>query len=854
MDGPASENVEAIDGAPLGDLDVVLLRDRPALARLAKRIRTARKQGRPHDRDLARYERRCAESLALVERRRAAAPAVTYPPELPVVEAREGLLEVIRDNQVVVVCGETGSGKSTQLPKLCLELGRGVQGVIGHTQPRRIAARSLCRRIAQELGGGAGVHAPVGYKVRHADTTGPETLVKLMTDGVLLAEIEHDRDLRAYDTLIIDEAHERSCNIDFLLGYLRGVLRRRGDLKVIVTSATIDPQRFAEHFAGEDGSPAPVVEVSGRSYPVEVRYRPPIEGEDPLEGVASALAEIDGEPRGDVLVFLPTERDIREVHKRLRGRQARGERVLPLYGRLSPADQDKVFQAGGSGRRVVLATNVAETSVTVPGIRYVVDTGTARVSRYSPRSGMQRLPIEAVSKASADQRAGRCGRVAAGVCIRLYDEEAYLGRDDFTLPEIRRSNLAAVILRMKALGLGECAGFPFLDAPKPAAVRAGEQALRELGAIDKAGALTALGKRMARLPVDPRPARILLEAEKARVLPPVLAIVAALEAGDPRVRPTGSEASADAAHEALVDAGSDFLTFWRMWGFVRSLREAKSRSAYERECKARFLSPARLREWSDVQRQLREAMGPASAGPLFPPGRELTEDERDAVHRSLMAGYLSRVAQRNDRGEYVGSGRQKLRLWPGSTLREDKPLWIVAAELVETTRAYARTLAPIDPGWAEELGGELCRRTYGAPSWSARRGRVVASEKVSLFGLPVRERKAVPYSRVDRAEARRVFLREALVGGELGGEADFLRHNVALRDRVRSYEDRFRHAGLLKDAESAYSFYAERVPEEVCDRPGLMKWLEQQAGRDEGERLRMDWSHVAEVSQEAFEA
>ncbi|MEM7682150.1 MAG: ATP-dependent RNA helicase HrpA [Planctomycetota bacterium] len=824
-----------------------MLRDRPALRRLWTRIDGARTRGRPCDRDQSRLDARLADSAHLLQERLSARPAIQYPQDLPVVAARAGLLDAIRDHPVVVVCGETGSGKSTQLPKLCLELGRGVAGMIGHTQPRRIAARSLCRRIGQELGSQAQPSEAVGYKVRHADTTHAHTLVKLMTDGVLLAEIERDPDLLAYDTLVIDEAHERSCNIDFLLGYVRRLLRRRRDLRVVVTSATIDPRRFAEHFADPSGAAAPVLEVSGRSFPVEVRYRPPTADDDPVQAVVSALAEIDTEPPGDVLVFLPTERDIRAVHRGLRGRSVTGEQVLPLYGRLSPADQDRVFRPGGRARRIVLSTNVAETSVTVPGIRYVVDTGTARVARFSAKSGMQRLPIEPVSQASADQRAGRCGRVAEGVCVRLYAEEDYLERDRFTLPEIRRTNLAGVILRMKALGLGDCAAFPFLDPPKPAAVRAGVKVLHELGALDDGEQLTKMGRRMARLPVEPRIARMLLEAQQQRVLDPVLVIAACLEVGDPRLRPAGSEASADAAHEELVDAGSDFITLLRLWGFHRMLRSTRSRSAYEQECKARYLSPNRLREWGDTYRQLRDEMGAGGPGGRGV-GQEWTETQRDAIHRSLLAGLLSRVACRDKGPEYLGAGRQKLFLWPGSTLFRGKPAWVVAAELVETGKPYARTLAPVDPGWIEELGGELCQRAYGPPRWSARHGRVVASERVRLFGLPVKHRKAIRYSRVDRAEARRVFIREALVGGELGGQAEFLQHNLALRAQADSLEERLRRRGLTRDAAVSLAFYQERVPDSVHDRPSLLRWLEEEAkaGRSP---LDMVWSDVTQADE-----
>ncbi len=813
--------------------------------RLGQQLRGGRR-GRPLD--LERLAREVDAAQLRMTNRRAGVPELRYPEHLPVVQRREDILEAIRDHQVVVVAGETGSGKTTQIPKICLELGRGVRGLIGHTQPRRIAARTVAERIAEELDTPLG--EAVGYTVRFTDQVGEHTLVKLMTDGILLAEVQRDPLLRRYDTLIIDEAHERSLNIDFLLGYLAQLLPRRPDLKVIITSATIDPEAFAEHFAGPDG-PAPIVEVSGRTFPVEVRYRPLVlesgvgdDGtpttieRDPVDAVCDAVAELGETSDGDVLVFLSGEREIRDTADALRERDLRATEILPLYARLSAAEQHRVFQPppAGTRRRVVLATNVAETSLTVPGIRYVVDPGTARISRYSVRTKVQRLPIEPVSQASANQRAGRCGRVADGICIRLYSEDDYDARPEFTDPEILRTNLASVILQMSALGLGDVAAFPFLQPPEHRAISDGVALLAELGAIDPAQAdpnkrLTRTGRELAALPVDPRMARMLLQAKEAGCLSEVLVIVSALSIQDPRERPVEHQQAADERHARFRDPTSDFLAYLNLWNHLREQRDTMGSSAFRRQCKADFLHWLRIREWQDLHGQLRSitrGLGwSANEHPAAP----------DDVHRALLSGLLSHLGlKEGDTREMQGARGTKFVVWPGSALARKTPRWVMVGELVETSRLYGRTAAKIEPEWAEALAEPLLRRSYSEPHWSIKRQSVMAYERVTLYGVPLVAQRAVQYGSIDREVSRDLFLRHALVQGEWRTNHRFFAANRALLESVAELETRARRRDLLVDDETLFEFYDARVGPEVVSARHFDTWW-RQARRDDPELL-----------------
>jgi ATP-dependent helicase HrpA len=737
----------------------------------------------------------------------ATVPAISYPPQLPVSERREELLAALRDHQVVIVAGETGSGKTTQLPKLCLELGR---MSIAHTQPRRIAARTVAQRIADELQvplGGA-----VGYAVRFSDRTSPDTLVRLMTDGLLLAEIQRDRMLRRYDTVIVDEAHERSLNIDFLLGCLHRILPQRPDLKLVITSATIDPDRFSRHFGD-----APIVEVSGRTHPVETRYRP-LGDADQVDAIGDAIEELGREGPGDVLVFLSGEREIRETAEALGGRFGDRMEILPLYARLSHADQQRIFRPH-RGRRVVLATNVAETSLTVPGIHYVVDPGTARISRYSARLKVQRLPIEPVSQASADQRKGRCGRVAAGVCVRLYDDEDFEARPEFTDPEILRTNLASVILQMAALRLGDIEDFPFLDPPDRRQVRDGIALLQELGALDADAQLTSIGRRLAQLPLDPRMARMVLEAGRLGCATEVIVIAAALSIQDPRERPADKEAEADAAHARFAGEGSDFLALLRLWEHLGEQQRALSGSAFRRRCKAEFLHVLRVREWQDLVEQLRRAARSAQIA------RNQTPAEPDEIHRALLAGLLSHVGLRDQAGrDFTGARGARFALWPGSELARRPPPWVVVAELVETARLWGRAAAQIDPAWIEPIAGHLVRRAHSEPRWDRRRGSVVATERVTLYGLPVVEGRTVPYGRIDPALSRELFVRRALVERDWDTRHAFFAENGRLLAEVDALEDRLRRRDLAAADEALFAFFDERIPADVVSARHFDRW------------------------------
>jgi ATP-dependent helicase HrpA len=705
-----------------------------------------------------------------IEHRLRNLPQPTYPEDLPVVGKREVIARAIAENQVVIVCGETGSGKTTQLPKICLELQRGVNGLIGHTQPRRIAARTVATRIAHELKSPLG-HA-VGYKVRFADKLSQNTYIKLMTDGILLAETQGDRDLRAYDTLIIDEAHERSLNIDFLLGYLRRLMPRRPDLKIIVTSATIDADRFAQHFA-INGKTAPVIEVSGRTYPVEVRYHPLAKNEkqeekDLDEAIVDAVSELWRERSGgDVLVFLPGEREIRETAEALRKNHPKGAEILPLYARLSFEEQDEVFRAHGA-RRIVLATNVAETSLTVPGIHYVVDTGLARVNRYSYRNKVEQLQIEKVSRASANQRAGRCGRVAAGVAIRLYDEDDYNARPQYTDPEILRSSLAHVILRMKALRIGDVEDFPFLEAPTPRMITDGYQLLAELGAVDAQKQLTPVGWQLAKFPIDPRIARMIIAAKQESCLREVLIIASALSVQDPRDRPFDKSEAADRAHAQFADAKSDFMSYLKLWDFFdESIKHKQSNRKLGQQLTELFLSQRRMREWRDIHGQL--ASLTAELG-LQANEKPATEDQ---IHRALLAGLLGNIGFKNEEGEYLGARGIKFTIFPGSGLRKAQPKWVMAGELVDTARLYARCVARIEPEWIEPLARDLVDRHYFDPHWERERAMVTAYERVTLYGITIVPKRRVHYGPINPKESREIFIRQALVAGDYATPAKF---------------------------------------------------------------------------------
>jgi ATP-dependent helicase HrpA len=794
---------------------------------------------------------------------------IIYPPELPVSAAREELARAIEANQVVIVAGATGSGKTTQLPKICLELGR---ERIGHTQPRRIAARSIAERVSEELHVELGT--VVGYQVRFDDRSTRDTRIKLMTDGVLLAELNRDPELRRYDTIILDEAHERSLTIDFLLGYLKQLLPRRPDLKMIITSATIDPESFARHFADGSGTPAPIVEVSGRTYPVEIRYRPlvleraattddpddtPSDDRDYLDGIIDALHELGREAPGDVLVFLSGENEIRDAEDAVRGRfgPATGTEVVPLYGRLSAADQHRVFEtkrAPGIRRRVVLATNVAETSLTVPGIKYVIDAGTARISRYSARAKVQRLPIEAISQASANQRSGRAGRTSDGIAIRLYSEEDFEKRPAFTDPEILRTNLAAVILQMISIGLGDIAAFPFLQPPDSRGIQDGVDLLLELNAISRDRTtghtrITKVGRDLAALPVDPRFGRMLVEAKRHGVVREVAAIVAGLSIQDVRERPLEKRAHADQLHARFSDPTSDFLGLLKLWNHLEEQQRSLSSSAFRRLCKAEFLNYLRIREWQDLYRQLVRALElgatpnsgrrrDASAGARL--GRQVTEADPDGIHKSLLAGLLSRIGLRDERAkaaaksrpvtEYLGARNQRFAIFPGSSLAKKGPPAVMAAELVETSRLFARTVAAIDPAWAEPLAGELVKRSYGEPRWEKRQGSAVVDEKVTLYGVPIVPKRRIQLARIDAPQARELFIRHAMVDGdwpyaiERNGLYDFVRANQALRDELSEVEERTRRRDILIDDEVVVDFYDRRVPADVTDVRRFEAW------------------------------
>jgi ATP-dependent helicase HrpA len=847
----------------VGRLDGLTVHDREQLARRLERTRGIRDvDKRAHA--IAGIAQAIGQAENRVERRRSAVPEITYPEALPVSQLKDEIAAAIRDHQVVIVAGETGSGKTTQLPKICLELGRGVQGMIGHTQPRRLAARTVAERIADELGTELG--DTIGYAVRFTDKVSERSLVKLMTDGILLAELQRDRDLSRYDTLIIDEAHERSLNIDFILGYLKQLLPRRPDLKVIITSATIDPERFAEHFSDAKGDPAPIVEVSGRTYPVEVRYRPINDPDDPAtidrdqtQAILDAVDELALEAPGDILVFLSGEREIRDTADALRDRNLRDTEILPLYARLSIAEQHRVFQSH-PGRRIVLATNVAETSLTVPGIKYVVDPGTARISRYSHRTKVQHLPIEPVSQASANQRKGRSGRTSDGICVRLYSEENFEARPEYTDPEILRTNLASVILQMTSIGLGDIAAFPFIDEPDRRSISDGLQLLTELGAIDPKQPdprkrLTPVGRQLAQIPLDPRLARMIVEADKNGCVREVMIIAAGLSIQDPRERPTepsNAAAQAQQLHARFRDPNSDFLGYLNLWKYLKDQQKELSGNQFRRLAKSEYLNYLRVREWQDIYAQLRQVA--AQIGVTVNTGAPA---DPQRVHVSLLAGLLSHLGMKDpaNQHQYIGARGARFGIFPGSTLFKKPPQFVMAAELVETSRLWARVNARIEPEWAEDLAGDLVKRSYSEPHWERKAGAVMAYEKVTLYGVPIVARRKVNYGKLDPELSRELFIRHALVDGDWDTHHKFFHENRKLIEEVEELEERTRRRDLLVDDETLFAFYDERIGSDVVTGRHFDTWWKQ-ARRDDPDLLDFERSLVvregAEVKEEDF--
>ncbi|MBF0673774.1 ATP-dependent RNA helicase HrpA [Pseudomonas sp.] len=876
-------------GTLLNTLDQAFMADRH---RLRRQLLDLQKKG--DEAKLTQWLERFQASVAKVETRCMSVPSIRYDDQLPIAAKRDEIKAALEKHQVLIIAGETGSGKTTQLPKICLEIGRGVHGLIGHTQPRRLAARSVATRVAEEIGTPLG--ELVGYQVRFEDQSTDRTLIKLMTDGILLAETQHDRFLEKYDTLIVDEAHERSLNIDFLLGYLKKLLPRRPELKVIITSATIDLERFSEHFNG-----APIIEVSGRTYPVETWYRPLTaetdeDGnrvEDDLsvdQGILAALTEIEaheksiGKRPGDVLVFLPGEREIRDAAEVLRKANLRFTEVLPLYARLSPAEQQRIFRPA-AGRKIVLATNVAETSLTVPGIRYVIDSGTARISRYSYRAKVQRLPIEAVSQASANQRKGRCGRVEPGICIRLYSEEDFLGRPEFTDPEILRTNLAAVILQMLHLRLGDIADFPFIEAPDGKAISDGFNLLQELSAVSRENQLTPLGRQLARIPIDPRLGRMLLEAAQQGSLDEVLVVASALSVQDVRERPSERQQAADQAHAQWKDVDSDFAALINLWRGFEEQRQALGSSALRSWCRRNFLNYLRLREWRDAHRQLtlicrelqlssslkggssglardqRAAVGPQgrrvdgrpvksgkATEPVVPTtdtrvnaiarqqaeASEAAQKARNyaAVHKAILAGLLSQIGQKTEDGDFLGARQRRFWVHPSSVLGRKKPQWLMAAELVETTKLFARMVAKIEPDWIEPLAGHLIKKNHFEPHWEKKRGQVVAFEQVTLYGLIVVGKRPVHYGPIDPPAARELFIREGLVRGEINSRAKCLRENRDLLELLDELEAKARRRDILADEETLFAYYDARLPADIYQTATFESWYKRESAKD----------------------
>jgi ATP-dependent helicase HrpA len=808
-----------------------LERDKKNLGHLSAEKRAEKQQNLEQD---------IAQSLLTVQQKIQNKPKIEYP-DLPVSDKKQDIAEAIANHQVVIIAGETGSGKTTQIPKICLELGRGVQGLIGHTQPRRLAARTVAQRIAQELNSPLGEH--VGFKIRFSDNVSERSYIKLMTDGILLAEIQQDRFLSQYDTIIIDEAHERSLNIDFILGYFKQLLPRRPELKLIITSATIDPLRFSKHF-----DDAPVIQVSGRTFPVEMRYRPmDTQDNDQTQGIIAAVNELSSEKSGDILVFLSGEREIRDTADALNKEQFRHTEVVPLYARLSVAEQNKVFQSH-TGRRIVLATNVAETSLTVPGIKYVIDPGFARISRYSVRSKVQRLPIEPISQASANQRAGRCGRVSDGICIRLYSEDDYLSRDEFTDPEILRTNLASVILQMMALDLGRIDDFPFVEAPESRNINDGFRLLEELGAVAANEArlqLTPTGKQLARLPVDPRYARMVVEAARLNCVSEVLIIAAGLSIQDPRERPQDKRQAADEMHSDYRSKESDFLGFLLLWQDFKQQQKDLGANQLRTWCKKHFINFMRMREWQDIVSQLKKSVAELGFGISH------TAADYQAIHQALAAGLLSHVGFKDKEREYLGARNSRFMIFPGSGLSKSQPKWTMVAELVETSNLFGRVAAKIEPEWLEELAKHLTKTEYSEPHWSKKQGVVQAFEKVTLYGLTLVAQRRRTYSNIDPVVSRQIFIRDALVNLETKLNDKFLQHNQKIIADIEALEEKSRRRDLLVDEDTLVDFYATRVPENVCSEASFKKWWKKQSVQeplflnfDPDALIKKDASHI----------
>lgn len=794
----------------LQQLQHVMAADQRRLRSWLKRL-AAVSQDNP---EWLRFNQALEKSAQQYQQRVEAVPALTYPSELPVSQERAQIIAALRQHQVVVVAGETGSGKTTQLPKICLEIGRGISGYIGHTQPRRVAARTVAARIAEELKSPLEKYA--GYKVRFTDQTSADAYIKLMTDGILLAELQQDRFLSRYDTLIIDEAHERSLNIDFILGYLKQLLPRRPDLKIIITSATLEPGRFASYF-----NQAPIVTVSGRTYPVEIVYKPfaeEQEQQDQITGIITAVNELIDHGPGDILIFLSGEREIHDTAAALRKQHLTQTDILPLYSRLSVSEQNKVFHPSGQ-RRIVLATNVAETSITVPGIRYVIDPGLARIKRYSYRSKIQRLPIEPISQASAKQRAGRCGRIGPGICIRLYAQQDLLARPEFTEPEILRSNLASVILQMVSLQLGDIKQFPFINPPDSRLIRDGYKVLEEIAAIKPDKTLTEIGKRLAKLPLDPRLGRMLLAAEKEGCVEEILIIVSGLSIQDPRERPKDWQQAADEKHRIFADERSDFLSFLNLWDVLKLQQQQQSNNQFRQFCRDNFLSYLRVREWHDVYSQLREAVSELKLR------RNQVAADYTAIHRAILTGLLNQIGCKQEDGIYLGTRNIKFAIFPGSSVFKKKPKWLMAMEVVETAKLYARVTAQIEPEWVEQVGNHLIKRSYFEPHWEKRRNQVVALEKKLLYGLVINPGKKVNYGPHDPKLCREIFIREALVQGDYVTDAAFFQHNLQLLAELDELEHKSRRRDLMVDEQTLFDFYNEFLPLQIYDGVMLAQWL-----------------------------
>ncbi|MEM7053249.1 MAG: ATP-dependent RNA helicase HrpA, partial [Pseudomonadota bacterium] len=824
------------DAIPTFKPEHVLQRDLHWLKRAHSQLRRFRGPDEKKQRLLERYTTRLLQSMQAIAQRRSVESRYSFDPELPITRWRDDIVAAIREHPVVIVAGETGSGKSTQLPKMAIEAGRGQRGLIGCSQPRRIAARSVARRVAEEMHTSLGEQ--VGFQVRFNERVSDDSLIKFMTDGILLAEIHHDRRLDRYDTLIIDEAHERSLNIDFLLGYLKRLIARRPDLRIVITSATIDTKRFAEHF-----DDAPVIQVEGRGYPVSIEYLPPNKGEElprTIKRAIDRLSRID--VRGDVLVFLPGEREIFQAAKFLSKANLKHTEVLPLYARLPAASQDRIFQPH-TGRRIVLATNVAETSLTVPGIRFVIDSGLARISRYATHSKVLRLPVEPVSQAACNQRAGRCGRIGPGTCIRLFDEDDFEHRDEFTEPEIQRTGLVGVVLEMLSLGLGDPDDFPFLDSPPARLINEAWNTLTELQAIDHERKLTPLGRQMARMPVDARHARMLIEAQQRGALAELLVLVAALSVADPRERPLDQQQAADLAHQEFRVPGSDFLGLLKLWRWWQNVRSEHSRNQASKMARQHFLSPNRLHEWGQLHGQLRqiarEARWAVGAVKSIAESNEPSKQnpQADAVHQSLLAGVLAQVGQHQEAGEYQGARGHTFRIFPGSTLAKSTPGWIVAAELVETSRPYARMAASIQPQWLEQQATHLIRSRVFDPHWDRKTGRVMGYQQVSLFGLILVEKRKVHYGPHAPDEARALFIRHALVRGEMNHRAEFLQKNHQLRQELAQHEHKRRQHDVLADESKLMAFFDKRLPTSIFTVKAFAGWYEKLDARQKDELL-----------------